>query len=166
MALVFGGFWKDFAVDLVAQLALERGISAALVNFGHDIRAVGSPPGRLAWHVGIEDPRQPGSPACSVGLLDRGIASSGDYIRRFEIGGRRYGHIVDPRTGWPVSNGCLQANVIAPTCLHAGVLSTTAFVLGVPRAIEFIQSFPKAEGLVVTETVRAQTRGFYHYAAS
>lgn len=166
MALDLGGFGKEYAVDAVAQLALARGISSALVDFGHDLRAIGVPPGRMAWHIGLEDPARPGLANGSVGVTDRGVASSGDYLRCFRIGERRYGHIIDPRTGWPVANGCVQATVIAPTCLQAGVLSTAAFVLGVPRAIEFVQSFPGAEGLFLTERARAQTRGFYHYVVT
>jgi thiamine biosynthesis lipoprotein len=166
MALDFGGFGKEYAVDFAAQLAAEHGIPNVLVDFGHDLRAVGQPPGRPAWHVGLEDPQRPGETAGSVAVSGRGVASSGDYIRRVVIGGRRYGHIIDPRTGWPVAHGCLQATVIAGTCLQAGVLSTTAFVLGVPKGIEFIQSFPGAEGLLVTERARAQTRGFFQYVVS
>jgi thiamine biosynthesis lipoprotein len=82
------------------------------------------------------------------------------------IDGVRYGHIVDPRSGRPVANGCLQATVIAPTCLQAGVLSTAAFVLGVPAGLDFIQAQPGAEGLLVTEKTRAQTRGFWNYAVA
>ena len=166
MALDFGGFGKEYAVDMVAQLAVGRGLTAVLVDFGHDLRAIGAPPGRPAWHVGIEDPMQPGRANASMGLTGRGVASSGDYLRCFRIGGKRYGHIVDPRTGWPVANGCMQATVVAPSCLQAGVLSTTAFVLGVPEGIDFIQACPGAEGLIVTERARAQTRGFFNYVAT
>ncbi len=167
MALDLGGFGKEYAVDVVAQIALDHGIADVLVDFGHDIRALGKPPGRPAWHIGLENPNQPGATAGSVGLVgNRGIASSGDYIRRVTLNGKRYGHIIDPRTGWPVANGCVQATGIAGTCLHAGVLSTTAFVLGVPKGIEFIQSFPGAEGLIVTETARAQTRGFFNHVVT
>jgi FAD:protein FMN transferase len=166
MALDFGGFGKEYAVDFVAQLAGDHGIPCALVDFGHDLRAVGAPPGRPAWHVGLEDPKQPGAAAGSVALVGKGIASSGDYIRGFTIGGKRYGHIIDPRSGSPVANGSLQATVIAPSCLQAGVLSTTAFVLGVPAGIEFIQSCPGAEGIILTDRARAQTRGFFHYVAT
>ncbi len=164
MALDFGGFGKEYAVDMVGQLAVQHGLACALVDFGHDLRALGVPPGRPAWHIGLEDPHRPGATAGSVAVTGKGVASSGDYIRHFVIGGKRYGHIVDPRTGWPVANGCLQATVIAGSCLQAGVLSTTAFVLGVPKGIEFIQSYPGAEGLLVTEKARAQTRGFFNYA--
>ena len=167
MALDLGGFGKEYAVDIVAEIAADLGIANVLVDFGHDLRALGKPPGRPAWHVGLEDPKQPGTSAGSVALGgSRGIASSGDYLRRFTHDGKRYGHIIDPRTGRPVANDCLQSTVIAGTCLHAGVLSTTAFVLGVAKGIEFIQTFPGAEGQIVTECARAQTRGFFNHVVS
>lgn len=166
MALDFGGFGKEYAVDIAAQIATEHGLSGALVDFGHDLRGVGTPPGRPAWHIGLEDPQKPGVPSGSVAVVGKGVASSGDYLRRFVVDGKRYGHILDPRTGWPVANGCIQATVIAGSCLQAGVLSTTAFVLGVPKGIEFIQACPGAEGLVLTDRARAQTRGFFNYVVS
>jgi thiamine biosynthesis lipoprotein len=164
MALDFGGFGKEYAVDIVAQIARDHGIQAALVDFGHDLRAVGLPPGRPAWHIGLEDPQQPGAHRGSIALTKgEGVASSGDYQRAVVIDGCRYGHIIDPRSGRPVANGCRQATVVAPSCLLAGVLSTTAFVLGVPAGIQFVQSFPGAEALLVSDSARAQTRGFFHY---
>jgi thiamine biosynthesis lipoprotein len=167
MALDFGGFGKEWAVDIVAQIARDHGITSALVDFGHDLRAVGVPPGRPAWHVGLEDPAQPGTNKGSLALTrGQGVASSGDYLRRVVIEGVRYGHIVDPRSGRPVANGCLQATIVAPTCLQAGVLSTAAFVLGVPAGLELIQAQPGAEGLLLTEKTRAQTRGFWNYVAT
>lgn len=166
MALDFGGFGKEYAVDIVAQIAVDHGLPNVLVDFGHDLRALGTPPGRAAWHIGLEDPKRPGSAWASVGLRGRGIASSGDYLRNFVAGGRRYGHIIDPRSGTPVANGCTQATVIAGTCLQAGVLSTAAFVLGVKAGLELIQACPGAEGTILTERERAQTRGFFEYVAS
>lgn len=166
MALDFGGFGKEYAVDFVAQIAIEQELPCALVDFGHDLRAVGAPPGRPAWHVGLEDPRRPGTAAGSIAVVGKGVASSGDYIRCMTIDGKRYGHIIDPRAGRPVANGCLQATVIAASCLQAGVLATTAFVLGVPKGTEFIQGCPGAEGLLITDQVRAQTRGFFQHVVS
>lgn len=167
MALDFGGFGKEFAVDLVAQLALDHGLQDVLVDFGHDVRVLGTPPGRPAWHIGLEDPRHPGRSWASIAVTgSRGVASSGDYIRCFHFNGRRYGHIIDPRTGCPVANGCLQATAIADTCLQAGVLSTTAFVLGLKDGVDLIQTHQRAEGLLITDHARAQTRGFFQYVAS
>ena len=166
MALDFGGFGKEYAVDIVAQLAMNHGIPNVLVDFGHDLRALGHPPDRPRWHIGLEDPKQPGRIAGSIGVSGKGVASSGDYLRCFVLNGRRYGHIIDPRTGWPVSNGCTQATVIADTCLQAGVLSTTAFVLGVREGIAYIEGFPGADGVLCTHEARAQTRGFFKYVAT
>lgn len=166
MALDFGGFGKEYAVDIVAQLAVNHGIPDVLVDFGHDLRALGHPPDRPCWHVGLEDPKRPGQTAGSIGVTGKGVASSGDYLRCFVINGRRYGHIIDPRTGWPVANGCSQTTVIADTCLQAGVLSTTAFLLGVNEGINYIHGFPGAEGLMCTGSARAQTRGFFKYVAT
>ena len=166
MALDFGGFGKEYAVDIVARIARDHEIANVLVDFGHDLRALGAPPGRPLWHIGLENPKQPGTASGSIGVTGRGVASSGDYIRSFKLNGRRYGHIVDPRTGWPVANGCIQATVIADSCLHAGVLSTTAFVLGLHEGIKFIQGFPRAEGIILTDSRRGQTPGFFHHVVS
>ncbi|HXN36356.1 MAG TPA: FAD:protein FMN transferase [Opitutaceae bacterium] len=166
MALDFGGFGKEYAVDIVSLIGKDHGIAASLVDFGHDIRAAGAPPGRPAWHIGLEDPKKPGTTWASIALTGRSVASSGDYIRNFTVDGRRYGHIIDPRTGWPVSNGCTQATVIADTCLQAGMLSTSAFIAGVDMGLELIRSCPGAEGIILTEKERAQTRGFFNYMAS
>ena len=166
MALDLGGFGKEYAVDIAAQIAIEQGITSALIDFGHDLRAVGTPPDRPAWHIGLEDPHRPGTTSGSIAVIGKGVASSGDYIRRLVVEGRRYGHIIDPRSGRPVANGCLQATVVTGSCLQAGALSTTAFVLGAAKGIEFIQSFPGAEGLIVTEHARAQTRGFFQHVVA
>jgi thiamine biosynthesis lipoprotein len=164
MALDFGGWGKEYAVDFVAQIAREHGISCALVDIGHDLRALGSAPGKPGWHIGLEDPAQPGG-ACwgSLAIRDRGVASSGDYRRGFTVNGLRYGHIVDPRTGRPVAHGARQVTVIAPTCVQAGVLSTTAFILPPADGIRFIQESIGAEGCILTADSRHQTRGFFNY---
>ena len=166
MALDFGGFGKEYAVDIVSLIAKDHGIVDSLVDFGHDLRASGAPPRRPAWHIGLEDPKNPGKTLGSVGLTRKAIASSGDYLRSFTVAGRRYGHILDPRTGSPVANGCTQATVIADSCLQAGMLSTAAFVLGVEAGMELIRSCPGAEGIILTEKERAQSRGFPNYVAT
>jgi len=163
MAIDFGGWGKEFAVDAVAQIGRDHGITSLLVDFGHDLRAIGLPPGRPAWHVGLENPAVPGACWGSIAVSDKGVASSGDYLRGTTIGGRRYGHIVDPRTGWPVANGCTQVTVVASSCLQAGLLSTAAFVLGAEAGLRLIQETFGAEGCLLTARARHQTRGFFRY---
>lgn len=167
MAIDFGGWGKEYAVDAVAGIARLHHITCALVDFGHDIHTIGKAPGKPGWHVGLEDPTRPGV-ACwgSIALVNRSVASSGDYLRGFTVGGIRYGHIVDPRTGYPVAHGGRQVTVIAPTCLQAGILSTTAFIMKPQEGIRFIQEAMGVEGCIVTDNARHQTRGFFNYVVT
>ncbi len=163
MSLDFGGIGKEYAVDVAMSLAAQHGIQNVLVDFGQDIRALGRPPGRPAWHVGLENPRAPGSCWGSVAVTNHAVASSGDYLRSFVHDGRRYGHILDPRTGWPVRNPCLAVNIVAPTCTLAGILSTTAFILGPQDGLQLINSAFGASGAIVTETGNLISPRFYEH---
>ena len=115
-------------------------MNSALVDFGQDLRVHGLPPDKPAWHIGLDDPKQPGKCWASLAVKDKAVATSGDYLRHFTHGGRRYGHIIDPRSGYPVDNGCLAATVVASTCTIAGILSTTAFILGAEEGLRLIES--------------------------
>jgi len=166
MALDLGGIGKEYAVDCVVNLALEQGIRNVLVDFGQDVRVHGAAPGKAHWRIGLDDANHPGQCWASVAVTDHAVASSGDYLRHFQVNGQRYGHILDPRTGYPVNNGCRAVSVIAPTCTIAGVLSTTAFILGPQDGLRLIESHLGAEGSITTDTNRIHTRKFHEYAAS
>lgn len=164
MCLDFGGFGKEYAVDKVAGLAVERGIRDCLVDFGQDIHVLGTPPDSPAWHIGLEDPKRPGATWTGLALLrGGGVATSGDYHRNFVHGGRRYGHIIDLETGYPVANGLLAVSVVAPSCLEAGVLSTAAFVAGAEKGAELLEANFGAEACFVSEHSNYQTSQFYEY---
>ncbi len=160
MSLDLGGIGKEYAVDWVAQMAGQYGIENVLVDFGQDIRALGKPPGKPAWHVGLEDPKQPGTCWASVAATGVAVATSGDYLRHFNLGGKRYGHIIDPRTGYPVDNGCTSVTVIAPSCTLAGILTTTVFILGPTEGFELIQRSFGASGVISGSTGRFITPKF------
>lgn len=165
MSIDLGGIGKEFAVDRVFAMATERGIENVLIDFGQDIRAHGHPMDKPAWHIGLQDPKNPTRCWCGLAIKDSAVATSGDYFRNFTLGGKRYGHIIDPRTGYPVSNGCLAVSVIAPSCTTAGILSTTAFILGPQEGLGFISSFLGAEGCVISERGTFTTRKFQTYVA-
>ena len=130
MGLDFGGFGKEFAVDRLAALARQAGITDAIVDLGRDIYAMGGNGAHPFWHIGIEDGNQPGTCWGGLGVSERAVSASGDYARYFFHDGVRYGHILDPRTGWPVSNGMRAVTVVANTCLQAGIYSTAVFIRG------------------------------------
>ena len=166
MCLDLGGIGKEYAVDRVLTLVLERGYPDVLVDFGQDVRVHGQPPEKGAWHIGLEDPRNPGHCWTGMAVTNHAVATSGDYLRNYVVQGRRYGHILDPRTGYPVNNGCLSVSVVAPHCTFAGILSTTVFVLGPQEGMQLMSLCPGVEGVITTETTRHQTRGFHAYTTS
>ena len=128
MEIDFGGIGKEYAADRMATILIEHGIAHGLVNLGGDVRAIGSQPNGAPWRVGIKHPREEERTIASVELVDGAVATSGDYERFFEIGGRRYCHILDPRSGMPVTHW-QSVSVVAPLCIVAGSCSTIAMLM-------------------------------------
>lgn len=131
MEIDLGGLGKEYAVDRAAALIAGHTSRGALVNFGGDLAITGPRRGDKAWVVGVDDPRRTGASCVRTIALRRGaLATSGD-ARRFVLrGGVRYGHILDPRTGWPVSGAPRSVTVLADKCTEAGMLSTFAMLQG------------------------------------
>jgi thiamine biosynthesis lipoprotein len=128
MELDFGGIGKEYAADRAAVICRDLGIVHALVNLGGDVRAVGPRADGSPWRVGIRDPRRDDATIASILLDDAAVATSGDYERYFEIGERRYCHLLDPRTGQPVSRW-RSVSVAAPLAILAGSHTTIAMLL-------------------------------------
>lgn len=160
MGLDFGGFGKEFAVDQLVSIARNHGIQDALIDLGRDLYAIGGNGRHPFWHVGLEDVRHNGTCWGGLAVSDFGVAASGDGLRRFEHNGMRYGHILDPRSGWPVANGLRGVTVLAPTCLQAGIYSTTIFVLGLKDGLHFAACGRDVHACVQTDTGAEATPGF------
>jgi thiamine biosynthesis lipoprotein len=129
MELDFGGIGKEYAVDRAA--ALVRPLTTqCLINFGGDLLALGPQSGERPWRVGIESLAADGVPAKQIELRVGALATSGDSRRFLLKDGKRYGHILDPTTGWPVEGAPRSVTVAAPTCTHAGMLATLALLRG------------------------------------
>lgn len=163
MGLDFGGFGKEYAVDFLARMAREHGIRDALVDLGRDLHALGGNGRHPFWHVGIEDGCHPGTCWGGLAVSDRAVSASGDYARHFIRDGVRYGHILDPRTGWPVANGMRAVTVIAPTCLDAGIYSTAVFVLGSREGLHLASLARGVEVCAQSESGIEGSRAFGHY---
>ncbi len=137
MEIDFGGYVKEYAADRVATLLRARGIRHGLVDLGGDLTVIGPHPDGSAWRVGIRDPRNPEKPLGMLPLSRGAIASSGDYERFMIIDGRRYAHILDPGTGWPVE-GFASVSVVASHCLLAGSATTLAMLKGSEAGAEWL----------------------------
>lgn len=129
MELDFGGFGKEYAADRAAALLLEQGVRHGYVNLGGDMRVLGPRADERLWRIGIQDPRDAQRTIASIDVAEGALATSGDYERFFELDGRRYCHILNPRTGLPVTHW-RSVSVLAPLAVAAGSASTIAMLLG------------------------------------
>ncbi len=163
MGLDFGGFGKEYAVDFLTRMATLHGIPDVLVDLGRDIHALGGNGRHPFWHVGIEDGKRPGHCWGGVAVSGRAVSTSGDSARHFIHDGTRYGHILDPRTGWPAANGTRSVTVIANSCLEAGAYSTAVFVLGAGDGLRLASLARGVDVCIQTETGIDGTRSFGKY---
>jgi thiamine biosynthesis lipoprotein len=149
-----GGIAKGYAVDLAVDRLVEAGRTDFIVNLGGNIRVYGVPAtGRADWNIAVRDPSGRHSPIPLPRRLRSGeaVATSGSYERFVEIGGRRYSHIIDPRTGLPVDNGLGSVSVIAPSAMAADACSTTLFVLGREAGAAFLAARPGCTAVFIDQ---------------
>lgn len=137
MELDFGGCVKEYAADSAARQLRLCGVTSALVDLAGDMVSVGTPAGAPGWPVGIRHPVDKDRAIAQVLLPEGSLASSGDYERCVEIEGVRYGHILHPRTGWPVS-GLVSVSVLAAQCLVAGSSTTIAMLKPAGEALDWL----------------------------
>lgn len=138
MEIDFGGCVKEYASDSAAGLLADHGIRRALVDLGGDIAVSGAACRASPWPVGIRHPRARGEALAGILLAAGGLASSGDYERCLIVEGRRYGHILNPATGWPVQ-GLVAVSVLAEQCLVAGGSATLAMLREEGAALAWLE---------------------------
>lgn len=148
MRLGFGAIGKGYVADRAAELLLAAGIENFIVGAGGDLIVRGTR-GDAPWQVGVRDPRGSGLLAVSP-ISNRAVATSGDYEQFISVGGRRYSHILDPRSGKPVS-GLTSVTVFSAHAVDSDALATALFVMGSDEGIEFVEGLPDVEALFVTE---------------
>ncbi len=130
MELDFGGIGKEYAVDRVFGLLAGMTDAALLVNFGGDLHARGPKRDGSAWQVGIEKPDREKEAVETIALVNGGLATSGDARRFLLKDGVRYGHVLNPQTGWPVPDAPRSATILASDCVQAGMYATLSLLAG------------------------------------
>jgi FAD:protein FMN transferase len=159
---------KGYGVDQVAALLRAEGLRDFIVEIGGEVYASGSRRDGRPWRVGINRPRADAAPdeVFEVApLRDQAFATSGDYRNYFQSGGVRYSHVLDPRTGRPVTNGVVSVSVRAPDCTLADGLATAVMVMGAETGVALLERLEDVEGLVIVEAkdgalVEHRTTGF------
>jgi thiamine biosynthesis lipoprotein len=151
MLLDLGGIAKGYAADAALAVLRRHGITRALVAAGGDITVGDAPPDAPGWRVGIAPLRKPGGPPTHELLLkNAAVSTAGDLHQAVEIGGKRYSHIVDPKTGIGLV-GRRSVSVIAPNGLTSDGLDTAACILGPERGMKLLESQPHVAALFVYE---------------
>ena len=124
MEIDLGGLAKEYAADSAISLMRSLNVSSALIELAGDVATIGNSEDGTPWRVGIQNPDGVGS-LCTVQLSNAAIATSGNYARRIDYEGKQYGHLLNPKTGWPVA-GPNSVSVLDSHCLTAGAVATVA----------------------------------------
>ena len=149
MELNLGSIGKGYALDRAAEMLAGLGMGEFLLHGGKSsLLARGGHNNQLGWPVGIANPLFPEKTLATILLVDAGLSTSGANIQYFRLEGKRYGHILDPRTGWP-AEGLASVTVIAPTAALAEALSTAFFVIGVENARQYCHNHPEVKALLI-----------------
>jgi thiamine biosynthesis lipoprotein len=162
MQIDLGGIAKGYAMDEALVVLQKKGFNRAMVEAGGDMRLGDPPPGRLGWRVGIpplDDPR--GKPESYLELSRVAVSTSGDMIQFVEIGGKRYSHVVDPRTGMALTDHC-RVMVVGPCGMAADAITKAVAVLGPEHGLKLIEQSPDMAAMVT----RAPSRKIEHYESS
>jgi len=147
--LNLGAIGKGYAVDRAAARLMENGLQEWLFHGGYSsILARGDHAGQGGWPVGIRNPLLPHERLGTILLQDQSLSISGSNVQYFRHGGKRYGHILDPRTGWPADQ-LLSVAVLAPTAAVADALSTAFFVAGVENSLRYCDNHPEIGAIFV-----------------
>lgn len=142
-----GAIGKGYAVDKALEIIRKCGINNGCINLGGNIYVLGTPPGKNAWKIGVQHPRNVNEILGYLELKNEATATSGDYERFFEFNGKRYSHILNPQTGRPVS-GTIATTIVAPTGTEVDALSTSVFVLGHEKGLELVKRIPNVDAMI------------------
>lgn len=151
MQLDFGAVGKGYTGDILVELLKEQGINSALLDLGGNIQVIGTKPDGSPWRVGLRDPFGEGY----LGMLeiqDLAVVTSGNYERYF-VGedGKTYGHIMDPKTGYPAESGLASVTIVAEEGKLCDALSTALFVMGREKAAAYWRGHPDFDMILITQ---------------
>lgn len=151
MKIGFGAIGKGYAADRAKQLLVERGVLGGIINASGDMNTWGTKPDGSSWTIGIVNPMNNKKVFSWFSLEHNAVVTSGDYEKFTQINGRRYSHIIDPRTGIP-SQGIVSCTVFAGKAELADAIATAVFVMGVESGLFLIDQLPDIEAILIDES--------------
>ena len=151
MKIGFGAIGKGYAADSAKQLLVERGVLGGIINASGDMNTWGTKPDGSSWTIGIVNPMNNKKVFSWFSLEHNAVVTSGDYEKFTQINGRRYSHIIDPRTGIP-SQGIVSCTVFAGKAELADAIATAIFVMGVESGLFLIDQLPNIEAILIDDS--------------
>ncbi len=148
MKIGFGAIGKGFAADATKKLMKSLGVSSGIINASGDLTSWGKKPDGTDWQVGISNPENPAKVFSWFPVRDAAVATSGNYEKYVTLEGKQYSHIMDPRTGMPVS-GIKSVTVFAPKAELADAFATAVFIMGIDTGIDTISQLPGMSCIIV-----------------
>ncbi len=148
MRIDLGGIAKGFALDRAVRKLKDARIDSVLINAGGNVYCLGRNR-RALWRVGVQDPLHEGKVVDELALTNEAAATAGDYQQYAEINGRRYSHIIDPKTGYPAQSGIVSATIITSDAAASDALSTACVVLGLEKSRKLLSQFPDTKAVLV-----------------
>jgi len=157
-----GAIAKGYIADRIKDYLLSKGVKSAMINLGGNVLCVGTKPDGSPFHVGIQKPFADRNDTVAVmDINDLSIVSSGVYERSFEVDGKLYHHILDPKTGYPYDNGLIAVTIISKLSTDGDGLSTTCFALGLDKGLALIESLPDTYAVFITSDYKLHySKGF------
>lgn len=150
MSIDLGAIAKGYAVDKAIARLKELGIRSCLVNAGGNMYCLGKKRNRK-WRIGIRHPRNQEKILYYLDLENQAVATSGDYEQFFVLEGKRYSHIINPKTGYPVNNGIVSVTIITDNATRADALSTAVFVLGKEKGLGLAKRMSNTDVRIIEE---------------
>lgn len=156
MKIGFGSNGKGYAADKTRTLLQSMGVTAGIINASGDLTTWGKKPDGTDWTVGITNPLNKNQIFSWLPVTNSAIATSGNYEKYIDIEGKRYSHIIDPRTGYPVQ-GVVSVSVLAPSAELCDALATSVFVLGVEAGLDLINQLKGVSCIIVDDQKKVHT---------
>lgn len=150
MRIGFGGIGKGYAAETARKIMQQNGVTSGVVNASGDLTTWGHRPGGSAWTIGLADPDAKDRPFSFLKISDMAVATSGDYEKFVMIGGKRYSHTIDPRTGLPVT-GLRSVTIISPNAELSDALATPVYVMGPRVGLNLINQIKGVACVIIDE---------------
>lgn len=152
MSLDLGGIAKGYSADEAARILKENGVEHAIVNLGGNVLTINDNPDGNPWTIGIQDPfKSRGSVVGTIDVTNKTVVTSGIYERYFEKNGKKYHHILNPFTGYPMDNNLASVTLVTNVSIDADAMTKNIFYLGLDKGVEYVKKVPGLSAIFITK---------------